>query len=113
MGILLHEMQYPSNKNKEVVAAWFRAIEKYPQPEGLFTTLIDTAARPTKQGFNILSAYLVSPGKYEEAADYFGRLMTEFYDVEGFVFEFQRWSTIEEALSIIGQEGPPKYQGAK
>ncbi|MBR9979942.1 MAG: hypothetical protein KFF50_02840 [Desulfatitalea sp.] len=108
MGILFHERRYPAHKNKEVVAAWFKAIEKYPQPEGLFTTLIDNAARPTKQGFKIISAHLIAPGKYEEAVDYFARFMTEFYDVEGFVFEFEMWSTIEEALSIISQDDPKK-----
>jgi hypothetical protein len=59
MGILFHDRQYPAHKNKEVVAAWFRALEKYPQPEGLFTTLIDNAARPTKQGIKIFSAHLI------------------------------------------------------
>ena len=106
MGILFHDRQYPAHKNKEVVAAWFRALEKYPQPEGLFTTLVDNAARPTKQGIKIFSAHLISPGKYEETVNYWGKFMTEFYDIEGFVFEFRVWSTIEEALSVIGQEGP-------
>jgi hypothetical protein len=108
MGILFHERQYPAHKNKEVVAAWFRALEKYPRPEGFFNTLIDNAAIPTKQGIKIFSAHLILPGKYEETVDYWGRFMTEFYDIEGFVFEFRVWSTIEEALSVIGQEGPAK-----
>ena len=108
MGILLHENQYPSNKNKEVVAAWFRAIEKYPQPEGLFTTLIDTAAKPTKQGFKILSAYLVAPGKYEDALRYWSKFMSEFWDIEGYFFEFTHYATIEEALKITDQEAPKR-----
>ena len=108
MGILVHESQYPSNKNKEVVAAWFRAVEKYPQPEGLFTTLIDTAVKPTKQGFKIFSAHLVPLGKYEKAVRYWGKFMTEFYDIEGYFFEFTHWATIEEALEIVDQESPKK-----
>ncbi len=108
MGILLHEKQYPANKNKEVVAAWFRAAEKFPQPEGLFTSLIDNAARPTKQGFKVFSAYLVSAGKYEDALRYWSKFMTEFYDIEGFLFEFTHWATIEEALKITDQEAPKR-----
>jgi hypothetical protein len=43
MLIVFIESQYPVHKNKEVLAAWLRAVEKYPQPKGLFTTLVDTA----------------------------------------------------------------------
>jgi hypothetical protein len=40
MPIIMIENQYPVNKNKEVIAAWLSALEKYPRPEGLFTPLI-------------------------------------------------------------------------
>ncbi len=37
MPILMIENQYPVSKNKEVVATWLSALEKYQRPEGLFT----------------------------------------------------------------------------
>jgi hypothetical protein len=64
MPIMFIENQYPVHKNKEVLAAWFGAIEKYPKPEGLFTTLVDTAVSSDKNGIKVLSAYLINPGKY-------------------------------------------------
>jgi hypothetical protein len=51
----------------------------------------------------IFSAFLVKPGKYESALAYQVKLMTEFFDVEGFTYEFSTWSTIEESLAYIGQ----------
>ena len=55
MPIIFIENQYPLHKNKEVLAAWLGAIEKYPQPEGLFTTLVDTAVSSGKNGLKVLS----------------------------------------------------------
>ena len=108
MPIMFIENQYPVHKNKEVLAAWLPAIEKYPQPEGLFTTLVDTAVSSDKNGLKVLSAHLISPGKYEEASAYLRKFMTEFFDIEGYSYEFSNWSTIEEAMESIGQQAPQR-----
>jgi hypothetical protein len=108
MPILFIKSQYPTHKNKEVLAAWLGAIEKYPQPEDLFTTLVDTAIRSDKKGLNTLSAYLINPGKYEETAAYFTKFMTSFFDIEGHCYEFNNWSTIEEAMGAIEVQPPER-----
>ena len=89
MPIIFIENQYPLHKNKEVLAAWLGAIEKYPQPEGLFTTLVDTSVSSGKNGLKVLSAHLINPGKYEEASAYFFKFMTEFFDIEEYAYEFR------------------------
>jgi hypothetical protein len=68
MPIIFIENHYPLHKNKEALAAWLRAIEKYPQPEGLFTTLVDMAVSNDKNGLKVLSAHLINSGKYDEAS---------------------------------------------
>ena len=108
MSILCIESQYPPHKNKEVLATWLGAIQKYPRPEELFTTLIDTAISADKNGLKILSAYLINPGKYEEASTYFRNFMTSFFEVEGFTYEFNNWSTIEEAMESIEAPMPDR-----
>jgi len=75
--------------------------QKYPQPEGLFTTLVDTAVSNDKNGLKVLSAHLINPGKYEEASAYFRKFMTEFFDIESYTYEFSTWSTIEEAMESL------------
>ncbi len=108
MPIIFIENQYPVHKNKEVLAAWLRAIEKYPRSEGLFTTLVDTAVNSDKNGLKVLSAHLINPGKYEEASAHFRKFMTEFFDIEGFSYEFSNWSTIEEAMESIEEKMPER-----
>ena len=108
MPIIFIENQYPLHKNKEVLAAWMRAIEKYPQPEGLFTTLVDTAVSSDKNGLKVLSAYLINPGKYDEASAYWRKFLTAFMDIEGYTYEFSNWSTIEEAMASIEQKAPER-----
>jgi hypothetical protein len=53
-----------------------------------------------------LSAYLINPGKYEEAAAYLQKFMTAFFDIEGYAYQFSNWSTIEEAMESIGEKAP-------
>lgn len=108
MPILCIESQYPPHKNKEVLETWLGAIQKYPPPEGLFTTLIDTAIGVDKKGLKVLSAYLINPGKYEEASTYFRKFMTSYFVVEGFTYEFCNWSTIEEAMESIEAPMPDR-----
>ncbi len=108
MPIIFIESQYPVHKNKEVLAAWFKTVEQYPQPEGLFTTLVDTAVSSDKNGLKVLSAYLINPGKYDEASAYLRKYMTGFFDIEGFSYEFSNWSTIEEAMESIEEKMPER-----
>ena len=108
MPIIMIENQYPVNQNKEVVAAWLSALEKYPRPEGLVTPLIETAVSSDLNGLIVLSAYQVMPGKYEEASAYFRKFMTAFFDIEGYTYQFSTWSTIEEAMESIGETPPER-----
>jgi hypothetical protein len=61
-----------------------------------------------KNGLKVLSAHLISPGKYEQASAHFRKFMTEFLDIEGFSYEFSNWATIEEAMESIGQKPPER-----
>lgn len=109
MPILFIESQYPAHKNKEVLEVWLGAIEKYPRPEGLFKALVDTAISSEKgKGLKVCSAYLIEPGKYEEASAYFSKFMTSFFVVEGYTHEFNMWSTIEEAMESIDVPMPER-----
>ena len=108
MPIIFVESQYPVHKNKEVLAAWFSVIEKYPHPEGLFTTLVDTAVSSDNNGLKVLSAYLINSGKYEEASAYLRKFMTGFFEIEGFTYEFSNWTTIEEAMESIEEKTPER-----
>lgn len=108
MPILMIENQYPVKQNPEVIAAWLSALEKYPRPEGLFTPLIETAVSSDFNGLRVLSAYLISPGKYEEASEYFRKFLTAFFNIEDYTYKFSTWSTIDEAMESIGEKAPER-----
>ena len=108
MPIIFIESQYSVNKSKEVVTAWLGALEKYPRPEDLFTPLVETAVSSDKNGLKVLSAYQSNPGKYEETSAYLRKFIAEFYDIEGYSYEFSTWATIEEAMESIDQTAPKR-----
>jgi len=108
MPIIVIDNQYPHHKNKEVVETWLKALEKHPRPEDLVTPLIETAVRSSKDGLRVLSAYQTNPGKYEDAAAYFAKFMTEFFEIEGYSYDFSTWMTIDEAMGSIGEKPPER-----
>lgn len=108
MPIVFIESHYPPHKNNEVLEVWLGAIQKYPKQEDLYTTLVDTAVGSDMNGFKVLSAHLIKPGKYEEASLYFRKFMASFIKVKGFTYEFKNWSTIEEAMESIGEPMPDR-----
>jgi hypothetical protein len=108
MPIIVIDNLYPHHKNKEVVETWLKALEKHPRPEDLATPLIETAVRSSKDGLRVLSAYQTNPGKYEDAAAYFAKFMTEFFEIEGYSYDFSTWMTIDEAMGSIGQKAPER-----
>lgn len=65
--------------------------------------MVDNAVSSDMSGLKVFSAHLVKPGKYEPALAYLVKMMTEFFDIEGYTYEFSTWSTIEEALGAIEQ----------
>ena len=108
MPIIVIDNQYPLHKSKEVIETWLKALEKHPRPEGLFTPLVETMVKSTKDGLNVFSAYQTNPGKYEEARAFFAAFMTEFFEIEGYSYDFSTWMTIEEAMAAIGQKPPER-----
>jgi len=108
MPILMIETQYPASKNKEVVAAWILALEKYPRPEDLATPLIETAVSSDLNGLKVLSAYSFEPAKYAELSSYMRKFITSFFDIEGYAYKFSTWSTIEEAMESIDEKAPER-----
>ena len=108
MPIIIVESQYPVSKNKEVLASWLKALEKYPRPEGLSTPLIEAAVTSDKCGLRVLSASQTNPGKYEETAAYIAKFMAEFFDIEGFYYDVRTWMTNEEAMEAIGEKPPER-----
>lgn len=66
----------------------------------------EMAVNSDLKGLRVLSAFLISLGKYEEATTYFRKFLTSFFDIQGYSYEFSTWPTIEEAVESIGEKVP-------
>jgi len=106
MPIIVIDTHYPPSKNQEVVKTWLAALEKHPRPEGLFKTLIQSAVSSNLDGIRVFSAFQTNPGKYEEAAAYFRKVMASFFHIEDYYYEMATWATLEEAMETIGEKTP-------
>jgi hypothetical protein len=108
MPIIVIDSRYPTNKYQEVMTAWLGALEKYSRPEDVFTPLVETAVSSNHDGLRVFSAFQTNPGKYEEAAAYFGKFMASFFHIENYSYEMMTWMTIEEAMASIGATMPER-----
>jgi len=108
MPIIVIDSRYPTNKNQEVLEAWLGALEKYSRPEDVFTPLVETAVSSNHDGLRVFSAFQTNPGKYEEAAVYFGKFMASFFNIENYSYEMMTWMTIEEAMESINAAMPER-----
>ncbi|MBC2734283.1 MAG: hypothetical protein HF981_08000 [Desulfobacteraceae bacterium] len=108
MPIIVIDSHYPPSINQDVLTTWLGAMEKYPRPEDLFKTLIQSAVSSNYDGLRVFSAFQTNPGKYEEAAAYFTKFMTSFFHIEDYYYEMSTWATIEEAMESIGAKMPER-----
>ena len=97
---------YPSHKVTEVVKVYLEMLKKYPEDESLVETIIPAAVNTGCEGIKSLAVTKVKEGKLEEALTRTGTQMAIFHGVEGFEYSTEVWSTIEEAMAMIGKSMP-------
>ncbi|NVL91372.1 MAG: hypothetical protein HWN69_10390 [Desulfobacterales bacterium] len=97
---------YPSHKVTEAVKVYLQMLSKYPPDKSLGEDLIPAAVNSNKEGVISVSVSEVKEGKLEEALTRVGTQMTMFQSIEGFEYSIELWSTVEEAMTAIGQKMP-------
>lgn len=97
---------YPSHKVPEVVKVYLEMLKKYPADESLGETIMPSAVNTGCEGIKSLAVNKVKEGKLEEALTRTGTQMTMFQSVEGFEYSIEVWSTVEEAMGMIGKSMP-------
>jgi len=108
MPYLISFTKWPTDKIPEVVKKSIEANKKFPPDESLGENLIPGGAiKATEEGAKTITVIKVSKGKLDEAylrAQAEGNLYA--MSIEGFEYNLEVWSTIEEAYSSIGQKPP-------
>jgi hypothetical protein len=102
MPYLITESIYPLNKADETAKIYMKVLEKFPPDEAPGNELVPAAVTTTKNGIKGLSILEVKQEKLYEAYDRQSNAMVMFRDIEGFNYKVRVWSTVEEALKVIG-----------
>ena len=97
---------YPSHKVTEVVKVYLEMLKKFPEDESLGEAIIPAAVNTGCEGVKSLAVNKVKEGKLEESLTRTGTQMAMFQNVEGFEYSVEIWSTVEEAMAMIGKSMP-------
>jgi len=97
---------YPSHKVPEAVKEYLEMLKKYPADESLAEEIIPTAVNTGCEGVISLSVNKVEEDKLGAALKRTGNQMAMFLGVEGFEYSIEIWSTVEEAMAMIGKSMP-------
>ena len=108
MPYLITFTKWPTSKTNEVIKKAIEANKKFPPDESLGNDLTPgNAIKVTMEGAKTIGILDVSKGKLEEA--YFRvQAIANMYatSIEGFEYNIEVWSTVEEAYSSVGQKPP-------
>ncbi len=97
---------YPTHLRDEVLKKWVEARRKFPDDPSLQEVIVNVASKTTKDGTKVVSIGKTKEGKLEEALTRVGTMLLMFQDIEGFEYEVELYSTIEEVMEAMGMKMP-------
>lgn len=97
---------YPSDKTTETANKYFEMLEKFPPDDSLGETVVPVAVTTTKKGIKTMGITEVKEGKLEEALTRTRESMVMFHSIKGFEYKVEVYSTVTEALGLIGMSLP-------
>lgn len=106
MPYLITIAWYPSAKATEVAEKYLEARKQFPPDRSLTKEVVQVAVTTNKNGINVMSISEVKEGKLEEALTYAGNAMIPYQSIEGFEYKTRIWSTIVEAMELLGMKAP-------
>ncbi|MFH1975872.1 MAG: hypothetical protein ABIJ52_09985 [Pseudomonadota bacterium] len=101
MPYIFTTSMYPSDKADEVVKRYLEAITKYPPDDSLETEIVPVATRTTLQGIKVIRITEVKKGKLEDAMTRTAKMMTMFFNIQGFEYTKERYATLEESMKAM------------
>ena len=96
----------PYGKEKELGKKYIESVKKFPVDRSLEKTILQVAARPTKDGYKTITLAEVKKGKYEEYYDRLTQQMLMFNEIEGYRYEFETFISGADAMPMVGLELP-------
>jgi hypothetical protein len=102
MPYMIARTWYPPSKSDEIGKKYLEVIEKYPPDESIAKTVVPAAIKSSQEGLESIMIDEVERHKVGDAYRRAIRMMIEFRNIEGFRYEVKIWSTVEEALDVMG-----------
>ena len=102
MPYIIVRTLYPANKIDEVAKKYLEVTEKFPPDETLGKVVVPVAATITTDGVEAMGISEIERDKLADALDYTIKIMLEYRNIEGYKYEIKTWSTVEEALGMLG-----------
>ena len=102
MPYMIARVWYPPAKADEVAKKYLEVMEKYPPDESIAKSVVPAAVKSSQEGLESLMIDAVERQKVGDAYNRAIRMMIEFRNIEGFKYEVKIWSTVEEALDVMG-----------
>ena len=97
---------YPTDIATEIANKYFEMLKQYPFDRSLGKETIPVAVTTNKKGIKILSVMDVKEGKLEDALTWASSRMVLSQSIKGYEYKIRVWSTIVEALELIGMSSP-------
>jgi hypothetical protein len=106
MVVVITTVWIPYGKEKEFGQRYIEAVKKFPLDRSLEKSLLQAAARPTKDGFKAIGISQSKPGKYEEFLNRLNSMMLMFGIIEGLTYEIETFSDGVDAMKMVGLDLP-------
>jgi len=101
MPYVITNCWYPPHLAQKVAQKYLDTMQKYPIPSTI-KRVVPAASTSFQNGIKVLNVDEVKQEDLGDVMDYAGKFMVEFYEIEGFRYEINVYSTISEALKNIG-----------
>jgi hypothetical protein len=101
MYILL-TVWFPASKSIEVGKKALEVMENLPEDEKIAKTILPGGLMRTKNGIKGISVYEVVEGKFEQAYEWAGEILSQYAEVEGLNCRIDTMTTAAEAMESIG-----------
>lgn len=105
MPYVLIKSWFPPHKTEEVAKGAMEELKNNPPDRSLGKSLA-TALKSNENGIASIEIIEVKEGKLEENLTHYSNALVMYHNIEGFRYKIEVWSTMVEAMGMLGMKPP-------
>jgi len=106
MPYMVTKVNYPTDKNNEVVKTYLEVLQKLPPDDSLGELVVQASPRRSLKGIKAMNIFKVKTGKLEEAMALAEKQSMMFNNIVGYESETEIWNTMEEGFASLEIDPP-------